>query len=41
MSLHPMMEELRRFITVDNHEAVKMGDLKKNMESLSVMKRGA
>ena len=24
-----MMDELRRFITVDNHEAVKVGDLEK------------
>ena len=25
-----MMEELRNFITTDNHEAVKIGDLEKN-----------
>ena len=30
-------EELRRFIMVDNHEAVKIGDLKKTPESLSVV----
>ena len=32
------MEELRRFITVNNHDAVKIGDLEQNMESLSVLK---
>ena len=26
-----MMEQLREFITVDNHEAVKIGDLKKTL----------
>ena len=30
-------EELRRFIMVDNHEAVMIGDLKKTPESLSVV----
>ena len=29
---------LRRFITVDNHEAVKVGDLEKNMASRKVAK---
>ena len=28
---------LRRFIMVDNHEVVKIGDLKKTLESLSVV----
>ena len=33
-----IMDELRRFISVDNHEAVKVGDLKSNLESLEVVK---
>ena len=34
-----MMEELRRFIMVDNHgAAVKVGDLEKSLQSLSVVK---
>ena len=33
-----MMEGLRRFIMVDNHEAAKIGDLEETMESLSVVK---
>ena len=33
-----MMDGLRRFITVDNHEAVKIGDLEKTQESRSVEK---
>ena len=32
-----MMDELRRFIMVDNHEADKTGDLEKALESLSVV----
>ena len=32
-----MTEELRRFIMVDCHEAVKIGDLVKNLESRSVV----
>ena len=32
-----MMEE-RRFSTVDNHEAVNIGDLEKTVESLPVVK---
>ena len=32
-----MMDELRRFILVDNHEAVKTGDTEKSPESLSVV----
>ena len=31
-------DELRRFITVDNHEAVKVGDLERSMESRPVVK---
>ena len=27
-----MMDEVRRFITVENHEAVKMGELEKTLE---------
>ena len=33
-----MMTELRKFITVDNHEAVKICDLEKTLESHSVVK---
>ena len=33
-----MVEELRRVITVDDHEAVKIGDLEKTLDSLSVVK---
>ena len=32
-----MTEELRRFIMEDNHEAGKIGDLEKTLESLSVV----
>ena len=32
------MEGLRNFITMDNHEAVKIGDLEKAPESLPVVK---
>ena len=32
-----MMEELRRFITVDNHEAVKIGDLARTLVWLPVI----
>ena len=33
-----MMEELRRFITMDNHEAVKNGNLEKTQDLLPVLK---
>ena len=33
-----MMEDFRRFIMVDNHEAVKVGELEQNMESMPVVK---
>ena len=33
-----MMEELRRFITVGNQEAVNISDLEMNMESRPVVK---
>ena len=33
-----MMEKLRRFITMDNHEAVKNGNLEKTQDSLPVLK---
>ena len=32
------MEELRRFIPMNNHEAVKLADLEKTLESLLVVK---
>ena len=32
-----MMEELRKSITMDNHDAVKIGDLEKTQESLPVL----
>ena len=31
------MDELRRFTEVDNHEAVKIGDLEKNSEAIKVV----
>ena len=33
-----IMDGLRRFIMVDNHEVVKVGELDKNMESMKVVK---
>ena len=33
-----MMDGLRSFIMVDNHEEVKVGDLEKNMESRPVVR---
>ena len=33
-----LMEELPRFITMDNHEAVKIDDLEKTLDSLSMVK---
>ena len=33
-----MVEELRRFNTVDNQEAVKIGELEKSLESLTLVK---
>ena len=35
--LQEIMDELRRFIEVDNHEAVKIGDLVKNSEAIKVV----
>ena len=32
-----MTEELGRFLMVDNHKAVQVGDLEKTLESLSVV----
>ena len=33
-----MVEESRRFIATDNHEAIKIGDLERARESLPVVK---
>ena len=33
-----MMEELRKFTTMDNHEAVQIGDPEKTQESLPEVK---
>ena len=33
-----LMDELRRFITVTNHEALRAGELEENMESRQVVK---
>ena len=30
--------ELRRFLEVDNHETVKIGDLEKNLEAIKVVR---
>ena len=30
--------ELRRFVEVDNHETVRIGDLEKNLEALKVVR---
>ena len=32
-----MMDELRRLVVVDNHDAVQVGDLERTLESLSVV----
>ena len=32
------MNEVRRFIEVDNHEAVKIGELQKNVEAIKVVR---
>ena len=34
------MNGLRRFIEVDNHEAVKIGDLEKNLVAIKVVGPG-